>query len=97
MFLGPSLELFFPMSFVTPEKTDHIVVGQRLDHNSIEEDKILTSAPGFAKPRHRWIDNIKIDLLEIGLSVVDWIYCLFLYFTITIIYWRHHSTLDGYY
>jgi hypothetical protein len=21
----------------------------------------------------RWIDNIKIDLLEIGLSVVDWI------------------------
>jgi hypothetical protein len=25
------------------------------------------------RPRHRWIDNIKIDLLEIGLSVVDWI------------------------
>jgi hypothetical protein len=24
-------------------------------------------------PRHRWIDNIKMDLLEIGLSVVDWI------------------------
>jgi hypothetical protein len=23
--------------------------------------------------RIRWIDNIKIDLLEIGLSVVDWI------------------------
>jgi hypothetical protein len=23
--------------------------------------------------RHRWIDNIKMDLLEIGLSVVDWI------------------------
>jgi hypothetical protein len=23
--------------------------------------------------RCRWIDNIKIDLLEIGLSVVDWI------------------------
>jgi hypothetical protein len=22
-------------------------------------------------PRHRWIDNIKMDLLEIGLSVVD--------------------------
>jgi hypothetical protein len=21
----------------------------------------------------RWIDNIKIDLLEIGVSVVDWI------------------------
>jgi hypothetical protein len=24
-------------------------------------------------PRCRWIDNIKMDLLEIGLSVVDWI------------------------
>jgi hypothetical protein len=24
-------------------------------------------------PRPRWIDNIKMDLLEIGLSVEDWI------------------------
>jgi hypothetical protein len=24
-------------------------------------------------PRLRWIDNIKMDLLEIGLNVVDWI------------------------
>jgi hypothetical protein len=24
-------------------------------------------------PKHRWIDNIKIDVLEIGLGVVDWI------------------------
>jgi hypothetical protein len=23
--------------------------------------------------RHRWIDNIKMDLLEIGLNVVDWL------------------------
>jgi hypothetical protein len=23
-------------------------------------------------PRRRWIDNIKMDLLERGLSVVDW-------------------------
>jgi hypothetical protein len=27
------------------------------------------------RPRHRWINNIKMDLLEIGLGVVDWI-CL---------------------
>jgi hypothetical protein len=27
----------------------------------------------LGRPRHRWIDNIKIDLLEMGLSVVDWI------------------------
>jgi hypothetical protein len=25
------------------------------------------------RPRRRWTDNIKMDLLEIGLSVVDWI------------------------
>jgi hypothetical protein len=25
------------------------------------------------KPRRRWIHNIKMDLLETGLSVVDWI------------------------
>jgi hypothetical protein len=27
----------------------------------------------LGRPRRRWIDNIKIDLLEIGLTVVDWI------------------------
>jgi hypothetical protein len=27
----------------------------------------------LGRPRRRWTDNIKIDLLEIGLSVVDWI------------------------
>jgi hypothetical protein len=27
----------------------------------------------LGRPRHRWIDNIKMDLLLIGLSVVDWI------------------------
>jgi hypothetical protein len=25
------------------------------------------------RPRRRWIDNTKMDLLEIGVSVVDWI------------------------
>jgi hypothetical protein len=25
------------------------------------------------RPRRRWVGNIKMDLLEIGLSVVDWI------------------------
>jgi hypothetical protein len=27
----------------------------------------------LGRPRRRWIDNIKMDLLEIGFSVVDWI------------------------
>jgi hypothetical protein len=27
----------------------------------------------LGRPKHRWTDNIKMDLLEIGLSVLDWI------------------------
>jgi hypothetical protein len=27
----------------------------------------------LGRPRHRWMDNIKMDLLEIGFHVVDWI------------------------
>jgi hypothetical protein len=27
----------------------------------------------LGRPRCRWIDNVKMDLLSIGLSVVDWI------------------------
>jgi hypothetical protein len=27
----------------------------------------------LGRPRRKWIDNIKMDLLEIELSVVDWI------------------------
>jgi hypothetical protein len=39
--------------------------------------RLLVGKPEGKRPlgrlRHRWMDNIKIDLLEIGLSVVDWI------------------------
>jgi hypothetical protein len=27
----------------------------------------------LGRPRRKWIDNIKVDLLELRLSVVDWI------------------------
>jgi hypothetical protein len=27
----------------------------------------------LGRPRRRWIDNIKMDLSEIGLNVVEWI------------------------
>jgi hypothetical protein len=37
--------------------------------------RLLVGKPEGKRPlgrqRHRWIDNIKIDLLEIGLGVVD--------------------------
>jgi len=26
----------------------------------------------FERPRHRWEDNIKVDLQEVGCGVVDW-------------------------
>jgi hypothetical protein len=39
--------------------------------------RLLVGKPEGRRPlarlRCRWIDNIKMDLLEIGLSVVDWI------------------------
>jgi hypothetical protein len=39
-------------------------------------DRLLVGKPegkrSLRRPRPRWIYNIKIDLLEIGLSVVDW-------------------------
>jgi hypothetical protein len=39
--------------------------------------RVLVGKPEGKRPqgrqRSRWIDNIKMDLLEIGLNVVDWI------------------------
>jgi hypothetical protein len=39
--------------------------------------RLLVGRPEGKRPlgrlRRRWIYNIKVDLLEIGLSVVDWI------------------------
>jgi hypothetical protein len=41
------------------------------------EKRLLVGKPEgrrpLGRPRHRWMDNIKVDLLEIGVSVVDWI------------------------
>jgi hypothetical protein len=41
--------------------------------------RLLVGKPEGKRPlgkvRRRWMDNIKMDLLEIGLNVVDWI-CL---------------------
>jgi hypothetical protein len=39
--------------------------------------RLLVGKPEGKRPlgswRRRWMDNIKMDLLEIGVSVVDWI------------------------
>jgi hypothetical protein len=54
-------------------------VGGAYGTNWGEEElyRLLVGKPEGKKPlgrlRLRWIDNMKMDLLEIGLSVVDWI------------------------
>jgi hypothetical protein len=57
---------------------------QKLNHEKLRELKklyILYNIPillcidprkPLGRPRRRWIDNIQMDLSEIGLSVVDW-------------------------
>jgi hypothetical protein len=35
--------------------------------------RLLVGKRPVGRPRRRWIDNFKMDLLEIGVSVVDWI------------------------
>ena len=39
--------------------------------------RVLVGKPGgkrpLGRPRHRWEDNIKMDLQEVGCGVMDWI------------------------
>jgi hypothetical protein len=39
--------------------------------------RLLVGKPGgkrpLGRPRHRWVENIKMDLLETGWGGVDWI------------------------
>jgi hypothetical protein len=35
--------------------------------------RLLVGKRPLGRPRHKWVDNIKMDLWEIGLGGVDWI------------------------
>jgi hypothetical protein len=35
--------------------------------------RLLVGKRPLGRPRHRWVDNIKIDLVELGWGDVDWI------------------------
>jgi hypothetical protein len=54
-------------------------VGGTCGTNGREEERVLVigrkpeGKRPLGRPRRRWIDNIKMDLLEIGVNVVDWI------------------------
>jgi hypothetical protein len=47
------------------------------NYTTILSSEVIVGKPEgkrpLGRPRHRWIDNIKMNLLERGLNVVDWI------------------------
>jgi hypothetical protein len=47
-------------------------MGEKRNVYSLLVRKLEGKRP-LGRPRRRWIDNIKMDLLEVGLSLVDWI------------------------
>jgi hypothetical protein len=49
-------------------------VGEKRNKYRLEVGKSEEKRP-LGRPRHRWEDNIKMDLVEMGLGGVDWI-CL---------------------
>jgi hypothetical protein len=52
--------------------TGHVALMEKRNAYRLLEGKPEGKRP-IGRPRRRWIDNIKMDLLEIGVSVVDWI------------------------
>jgi hypothetical protein len=49
-------------------------MGEKMNMNRLLVGKPEGKRP-LGRPRRRWIDNIKMDILEVGLNAVDWI-CL---------------------
>jgi hypothetical protein len=48
-------------------------MGEKRNVNTLLVGKPEGKRP-LGRPRRRWMDNIKMDLLEVGLGVVDWIF-----------------------
>jgi hypothetical protein len=52
-------------------------MGGACSANGGEEERILVGKPEgkrpLGRPRWRWVDNVRMDLGEIGWSDVDWI------------------------
>jgi hypothetical protein len=48
-------------------------VASRVVFSSIELVICLEGKRPVGRPKRRWVDNIKMDLLEIGWGGVDWI------------------------
>jgi hypothetical protein len=67
----PSL---FHHSHLSLELWEEDEVGGTCGTNAGEEERVgkREGKRTLGRPRRRWIDNFKMDVLEIGLSVVDW-------------------------
>jgi hypothetical protein len=52
-------------------------VGGACSPNGGKADRLLVGKPEgkrpLGRPRRRWVDNIKIDVLEVGWGGLDWI------------------------
>ena len=35
--------------------------------------RVLVGKPEGGRPRRRWVDNIRLDLQEVGCGCIDWI------------------------
>ena len=51
---------------------DVVCMGERRGVNRVLRGKSEGTRP-FGRPRHRWEDNIKMDLQEVGCEGMDWI------------------------
>jgi hypothetical protein len=49
------------------------LLGDNIDTINKNTETLIDASKEVGRPRRRWTDNIKMDLLETGLSVVDWI------------------------
>jgi hypothetical protein len=50
-----------------------VACGVVLSSTELVSIPVIEGKRPLGRPRRRWIDNIKLDLLDIGLSVMDWI------------------------
>jgi hypothetical protein len=60
------------ISVCDPQTHHFNLVGQKRNVYRLLVGKPSGKTP-LGRPRRRWIDNIKMNLLETGVSVVDWI------------------------
>jgi hypothetical protein len=67
------LNLFFETSIIFTVSNSKFITRSEIHDISIESGFTLSLFTVSLVPRRRWVDNIKMDLREIGLHGMDWI------------------------